>query len=342
MALDPKEVVDQFEKKKPDPNFPGRSVIETHVVHRDGSVEVWQRGQDDGPDQGTKLPGYVDPDVKKQYAADQKDEGVQTRADTAAAQASTTAAETARHNRATEAAGARTAAQTAANQTSAQSRADRTETRAITSAEAAAKVAALREERANNIAQGKLSADEADRKYDRDYRDQVETPLKRAAEARAQDAARRAEEKARTDRAQYQQEQVTAREKEETRKAEADRTFSYKAGQDAVDNAMATLPYRVGPTFGSEFSTALNTLSSGGGPVNFSPGAFSFDMPDVNAIADREVSRALSLYKTPVAPPVAPPAPVAPVVPPALATLPVASPPGLVATPATRDQWPIR
>jgi len=249
--------------------------------------------------------------------------------------------DTERHNRATEDQARKTAAQTAANQTSAQSRADRTETRAITSAEAAAKVAALREERANNIAQGKLSADEADRKYDRDYRDQVETPLKRAAEARAQDAARRAEEKARTDREQYQQEQVSAREKEETRRAEADRKFGYDAGQDAVSTALKLLPYRVGPTFGAEFSTALNTLSSGGGPVNFSPGAFSFDMPDVNAIADREVSRALSLYKTPVAAPVAPApvAPVAPVVPPALATLPVAPPPGLTATPATRDQW---
>lgn len=239
-------------------------------------------------------------------------------------------AETARHNRATEAAAANAAARqarTEARQTRTAERsadlADRREDRLITSQEAQAKAAALREERANNIAERKMSIDEADRLYDRRYRDEVETPLKRAAEQRAVEAAKRQEEQAAFERRKYEEQQVTAREKETTRRREAGLEYGYRAGQDAVSNALKLLPYRAGPAFASEYAAALGVLSGGGGPVSFSPGAFEFQEPDLTALADQAAQRAAQQFSAtgmsaafspgqPAPPPVAPPVPPAP------------------------------
>lgn len=54
----------------------------------------------------------------------------------------------------------------------------------------------------------------------------------------------------------------------------------------AVQNlALDTMKYRVGPKFGEQFSAALKTLSGGGGPVNFTPEAFTFEMPSLDQLA---------------------------------------------------------
>lgn len=242
-----------------------------------------------------------------------------------------TQAETARHNKATEAQAANTA-----------SRADRREQQQLTAAEAQQRATALREERANAVATGRLTLDQANAEYDRRYKEEVETPLKRSAEQRAVEAAKRAEDQARFEREKFRQEQVSSREKETTRRQEAEAKFSYDAGQDAVSQAMKLLPYRVGPTFGAEFSQALNTLGNGGGAVNFTPGAVTFDAPDYASIAEQAAQRAHALFNlpAPAAPgmPAAPAAP-APVAAPGVPVAPVAPPTGLPVTPANRDVY---
>jgi len=70
--------------------------------------------------------------------------------------------------------------------------------------------------------------------------------------------------------------------------------LAQNAGEFAVKTVLDQMPYMVGPSFGGDFSKALNVLSSGGGPVSFSPDAFTFQLPDLNAIADRAATRALS------------------------------------------------
>ena len=70
--------------------------------------------------------------------------------------------------------------------------------------------------------------------------------------------------------------------------------FGYDVGQDAVKNQMDLMPYKVGPKFGENFAAGLKTLSSGGGTVNFSPEDFTFQMPDLNQIAEQATTRALA------------------------------------------------
>jgi hypothetical protein len=274
--------------------------------------------------QWTQESVTVDPGLRGQ----KKDADAAQAAATKAGQETPTAAETARHNNATEAQAANTA-----------SRADRREQQQITAAEAQQRATALREERANAVATGRLTLDAANAEYDRRYKDEVETPLKRSAEQRAVEAAKRAEDQARFEREKFQQEQVSSREKETTRRQEAEAKFSYDAGQDAVSQAMKLLPYRVGPTFGAEFSQALNTLGNGGGAVNFTPGAVTFDAPDYASIAEQAAQRAHALFNLPA--PAAPGMPAAPAAPAPVAApgVPVAPPTGLPVTPANRDVY---
>lgn len=81
-------------------------------------------------------------------------------------------------------------------------------------------------------------------------------------------------------------------------KADAERRTQEEAarsvGTAAVSRATALLPYRTGPSFGAEFSGALNTLSGGGGQVNFTPGAFQFDLPNLDQIYEQATARALA------------------------------------------------
>ncbi len=69
------------------------------------------------------------------------------------------------------------------------------------------------------------------------------------------------------------------------------------AGQEAVRQAQATLPYRVGPAFGEDFSKALSVLSGGGGPVSFRPEAFTFTMPNFEQISREASQRAIAQIK---------------------------------------------
>lgn len=69
--------------------------------------------------------------------------------------------------------------------------------------------------------------------------------------------------------------------------------FASKAGDSAVKDMMDTLPYRVGPNMGADFSKGLQTLSSGGGAVSFSPGDFTFNMPDFENIRHMATAHAL-------------------------------------------------
>jgi hypothetical protein len=81
------------------------------------------------------------------------------------------------------------------------------------------------------------------------------------------------------------------------------------AGKQAVADVNATLPYRVGPGFGEDFSKALGTLSSGGGAVSFGANDFTYDMPNTDQIAEQATNRALAhispyaAYKTGAPPP---------------------------------------
>jgi hypothetical protein len=69
--------------------------------------------------------------------------------------------------------------------------------------------------------------------------------------------------------------------------------FASKAGDAAVKDTLDTLPYRVGPNMGADFAKGLNTLSSGGGAVSFSPSDFTYNMPDFETIRHQAVAHAL-------------------------------------------------
>jgi hypothetical protein len=77
----------------------------------------------------------------------------------------------------------------------------------------------------------------------------------------------------------------------------AEAHYRYKGGQDAVSNALALLPYQANPLFAEEFARGLGVLSSGGGPVSFSPEAFRVPLPDLNALADQGAQRAAAMYQ---------------------------------------------
>jgi hypothetical protein len=95
---------------------------------------------------------------------------------------------------------------------------------------------------------------------------------------------------------------------------------------DAVQAALDLLPYQAGPTFSADLAGVYNRILPGA----FSPGAFSVNLPDLNAVADEAVKRMVALHGTAVPERTA------------AAALPsAAGGTGLTATPATRDQWAV-
>lgn len=287
-----------------------RAILDRHggvIGHRivDPTVDTTETDRLTGEARTTKGPNPV-PRVKYvtrdgEITARQKDDGSfeiledpkgLVRASVVADGGTTpTQAEARRHNQATEAAASNTAA-----------RQDRRDQRQLTIDEIRAMNDAKKAELDARVKNREMDAAQAKVAYDQWWDREVRIPAER--HRQEIENARRAldEDKAKLDREKYQQEQVTAREKEATRQREAGLDFAYKAGQDAVANQRALLPYMVGPTFGAEFADALNAAGSGG-PVHFSPDAVTFRMPDLNATADREVARALALYNTPVGAP---------------------------------------
>jgi hypothetical protein len=153
----------------------------------------------------------------------------------------------------------------------------------VTQLQAAA--TAKRDDLERRYQSGSITLQERDAQF-QDYWDNVIEPQRQQldqAQQTTQAAARR----------QAEQDQRVSLADEATyeRNRQAD---ARQAGRDAVADVNASLPYRVGPNFGANFSKALNTLSSGGGAVSFSPNDFTFDMPDTAAIAEQATARALA------------------------------------------------
>lgn len=194
-------------------------------------------------------------------------------------------AETARHNRATEAAAANTAA-----------RQGRNDQRQLTVDEMRAANEAKKAELDARVTNREMDAAQAKAEYDRWWDQTIRIPAERHKQE-IEDAQRRLdEEKAAFERRKYQQEQVSAREKEQTRQREADRAFAYTAGQDAVANRLKLLPYEVDPSFGPSLAGIYNRIMPGA----FQPGAFTTQLPDLDALAQRHIGPLLDLHASPV------------------------------------------
>lgn len=136
---------------------------------------------------------------------------------------------------------------------------------------------------ARQVELGKLKANEALDEYNRYIQQTVTIPLQLSAEARN----RAAEER--------QQAEFTDRQQQERVAYEQRRQeFALTAGQDAVSNYLKQMPYMVGPAFGGQFANALNVLGTGKGKIKFTGDAFTYDLPDLDAIARQHVAEALA------------------------------------------------
>src|SRR5262245_10955942 len=108
----------------------------------------------------------------------------------------------------------------------------------------------------------------------------------------ADEAARRA---ARTEGRQLSTEERLARTSEASQSL-AEEKYGYEAGRAAVKDAMDLLRYSAPRAFTEDFARALNTVSSGGGPVSFRPAAFQVAMPNLDQIAEAAAQRAAAHY----------------------------------------------
>lgn len=152
-----------------------------------------------------------------------------------------------------------------------------------------------REELNLQIQLGKMQADQAAAEYNRWFKENVEVPFMRAAEARAQAQEQRAALQAEEQRKQFAATEARQR-----------RAMGLQAGQEAVRAELQTLPYRVGPAFAGQFSSAVNSLAGGGNlnnnasaGINFTPDAFQFDRPDfqgISASATKDALKGLTNY----------------------------------------------
>lgn len=156
----------------------------------------------------------------------------------------------------------------------------------------------LREELAARVAAGKYTMERAAAEYDRWFKRNVEVPFLRSAEARAQATDRRAALEARERDRQFAAQHSLARGQ-----------LGQRAGEAAMQAESSTLPYRVGPAFGGQFASALNSVAAGGkmdanasAGINFTSDAFEYNKPDFSAIAKKAAKQALknvSSYKPP-------------------------------------------
>lgn len=189
----------------------------------------------------------------------------------------------------------------------AEERATRAEVRQLTQDEVNRK----KDDLQMQVQQGQLSLAQANAEFSRWYQtrqvedQQARTEIARQAEARAG----RAEERAATtaERSQDLAERQFARGGQQY--ADTLRynqtNAAYGVGENAVQDYLRTAPLRVGPQFGAHFADALRTISGGGGQVNFGPQDFTYQIPDLGALRDREVARALSVFQN-ATPPAAP------------------------------------
>lgn len=149
--------------------------------------------------------------------------------------------------------------------------------------------ARLREQLSLQIQLGRLRADEATQQYNRWFKENVEVPFMQAAERRAQAQERRAALQAEEQRRQFAAQEARQR-----------RAMGLQAGQAAVQAELQTLPYRVGPAFGEQFSSAITSLGQGGSldrnasaGINFTKDAFEFDRPNFKKISNEAMKDAL-------------------------------------------------
>ena len=115
-------------------------------------------------------------------------------------------------------------------------------------------------------------------------------------EVNAEADRKRREEEAATRRAEGREQRLTTT--AEAAEARQYAEFQQTAGQNAVSNALALMPYQANPQFLRELSAGLGVLSGGGGRVSFSPEAFQVPLPDLDALAERGAQRAAALYRS--------------------------------------------
>lgn len=135
------------------------------------------------------------------------------------------------------------------------------------------------------------SAQEAKTKYDQWFAENVTVPFQAAQEERARAADQRAAMQAEEQRNQFGAQFGLDKAK-----------FGQAAGDDAAKNEIALLPYRVGGNFGPDMSSAVNSLAAGGdvgGPspsagIHFSPTDFTYNKPNLAAIAQKATAAALA------------------------------------------------
>jgi hypothetical protein len=145
-------------------------------------------------------------------------------------------------------------------------------------------------ELASQVQSGQLQLEAAKQQYTQWFDTNVKTPLMLSQEARA-----KAEEQRQALEAEERRRQFAA--DFGLRKA----TLGQAAGQDAAQNEISLLPYRSGPTWGADISSAINSLAGGGSlendasaGIHFSDSSFSFQRPDFKQIAKDAAKAALS------------------------------------------------
>ena len=147
-----------------------------------------------------------------------------------------------------------------------------------------------RAELASQVQLGQLKLEEAKQQYTQWFDTNVRVPLMQSQEARA-----RAEERRQALEAEERRRQFAANYK--LQKAQLGET----AAQRATQAEISLLPYRSGPTWGEDISSAINSLAQGGSldknasaGIHFSDSSFAFDRPDFDRIAKDAAKAALS------------------------------------------------
>lgn len=147
-----------------------------------------------------------------------------------------------------------------------------------------------RAELASQIANRQITLEEAKQSYTQWFDTNVRVPLMQSQEARA-----RAEERRQALEAEERRRQFAANYK--LQKAQ----LGQEAGQAAMQAEISLLPYRSGPTWGEDISSAINSLAAGGrmdsnaaAGIHFSDSSFAFQRPDFKQIAKQAATAALS------------------------------------------------
>ena len=94
--------------------------------------------------------------------------------------------------------------------------------------------------------------------------------------------------------AQAQQQAQFDQQKQQQDLARANYAQAQSAGQNAVSNFTATLPYRVGPGYNQAFNQVLNATATGKMPGNIDMSQLTYKMPDLGQMAQNATAQALA------------------------------------------------